>query len=318
MKLILGSGVDPNQDFEIYERLTKEKPGLFIFLGNIKFSKYFNPNDHQTQNIKELQEPNFLNFLNRFPALSIWNDADFKSYASAKGYLNKTELQNEYLHFFHEYASSSRWNRNGMYHSYELKKDKIKIQVILLDTSYFRSYPLVNTWKHFQLKSSRIDRDSNLLGREQWEWLESEFLKSYDIRLIAGGLKFNDSISTEMNWNDYPFEKLKLLNLLRKHKISGCIFLSGSTSDSGISKIEEEGLPDMYEMITGPLTHLSPSEEKTQNENITQSIQPNFGLIEISEKLKEVFLKLEIHSINEKISSVRVPLNSLQVLKFRR
>ncbi len=95
----------------------------------------------------------FAKLANEAHLLTIWDDHDF-GLNDADGRLPfKEESRRLFLEFAEEPSDSPRWKNNGIFSSYSFDQGKIKI--ILLDVRFNRS-------------------DADVLGEQQWTWLEHE------------------------------------------------------------------------------------------------------------------------------------------------
>jgi alkaline phosphatase D len=107
--------------------------------------------------------------------IGIWNEHDYGQNNGDKYYDFKDMMQDLYLDFVDEPRDSPRRKRAGIYESYILGEE-FKTKIILLDVRYHRdSYKDPGAW--------------DMLGKEQWEWLENEIMTSEaPFNLIFSGI----------------------------------------------------------------------------------------------------------------------------------
>ena len=180
-----------------------------------------------------------------------------------------------------------------------------KMQMILLDNRTFRSnlryyrgennddekffYPL----DYYPLELS----DSALLGEEQWKWLEGELKKPADIRIIGSGSQFGISFNGYEAWANFPHEQKRFLELIKKTKASGVLFITGDVHYGEISKLQSKDLYPIYDVTSSGIT--STWHFATPNENRIEGpiMENHFGLLTINWKQKDPAIKMEIWDV---------------------
>jgi alkaline phosphatase D len=93
-----------------------------------------------------------------------------------------------------------------------------------------------------------------LLGAEQWLWLEAELAKPADLRLICSGSQFSIEYNGYEAWANFPYEQKRMLELIKKARANGVIFLTGDVHYAEISKLEEPGLYPIYDVTASGIT----------------------------------------------------------------
>jgi alkaline phosphatase D len=82
------------------------------------------------------------------------------------------------------------------------------------------------------------DGTNDLLGEEQWIWLESELADSnVDFVLIGSSIQVlpTDKLTEEL-WGDYPVARMRLLSLIIRSKANNVVILSGDVHYAEVSK----------------------------------------------------------------------------------
>ncbi len=119
-----------------------------------------------------------------------------------------------------------RYKRDGIYTSYILRSKckKYSIKIFLLDIRTFRT-------------------SMDLLGKDQWEWLEKELKKSCaTINIIASGSQILANRKGEESWKGSACRH-KIINMLKCLKKYNTIFISGDPHYSSI--ISYDGFIDV-------------------------------------------------------------------------
>ena len=83
--------------------------------------------------------PGFMQVKNSIPHLAVWDDHDYGLDDGGADFHGKQEAQRIFLEFWKIPPSDPRHSRAGIYHAGTHGPPGQHIQVILLDTRYFRS-----------------------------------------------------------------------------------------------------------------------------------------------------------------------------------
>jgi alkaline phosphatase D len=208
----------------------------------------------------------------------------------------KDESKNLMLAFLDVPADAEVRDRRGVYQSYSIEDDGLKIKLILLDTRYFRDPIIVNPDK--KAHSYYLpDVAANFLGEEQWQWLEQELKQSdADVHLFGSGVPLIPLPKYE-KWGNFPSERKRFIKLIEDIKPARPIILSGDRHFAEFSKIELKDLKTpLYEFTSSGLTHtVNPDHTEENPFRIGELIvKKNFGLISISKAGKDISIKMQI------------------------
>lgn len=137
----------------------------------------------------------------------------------------------------------------GHYYSKDVAFNNLNIQVLVLDV---HSFSTNNSAGVFQ------PADATYFGETQWTWLETKLSEKADVRIITMGpaIFFTKSLYSDDNGiSAFPFEQQRLINLIRKTKANGCVFMSGD-SHAGLLFVSGPDTPyKMYNIHTPSLDH---------------------------------------------------------------
>lgn len=295
-----GSCLEQWNPQDIWKPIIDSKPDLFLWLGdNIYFDSYIAEEKKYYYNLltnrKEYKE---LKSIARM--LYTWDDHDYGVNDSGVEYEDKVNSQKIFLEAFEEKRDSPRWKRQGIYDSYYFGSKGKKIQVIMLDTRYFRS-ELKRDWrKIFGVKKNvpNTDKDATILGDEQWKWLETELEKEADLRFIVSSIQVVNNHHPFEKWGNFPKDRKKFFDLIVAKKAKRVIILSGDRHMSELS-VEKENLPyPIYDFTSSsfnkPFKFIKP--ENNPNRIGSAIVEENFGLIDIHWDALDPFLELKIIS----------------------
>lgn len=301
-KIAFGSCGWQDEQQPILALAAEQKPDAFIFLGD---NIYGDTDDMDTLQAKYNRWGAMAEFKRLDSATKIfatWDDHDFGRNDAGKWYPYKKESKEIFLKFFKEPAESDRRKHEGIYHTEYISSGDKTIQVILLDVRTFRNDLLLYDTSAKLPRESyfykpdyipHVSTDSTLLGTEQWQWLETELAKPADLRLICSGSQFSIEYNGYEAWANFPHEQKRMLELIKKTKANGVIFLTGDVHYAEISKLEESGVYPIYDVTASGIT--STWDFATLNKNRIEGpvMDNHFGLLTI-EWQEDPVIRMEI------------------------
>lgn len=193
----------------------------------------------------------------RAPLLATWDDHDFGWNDAGANYAQRTESQRLFLDFMDEPASSPRRQREGIYDAHVFGPPGRRVQIILLDTRYFRS--ALATGENNVVPSGgkyipHPDPGATMLGEAQWKWLGEQLRMPAEVRVIASSIQFLSEFSGAEAWANLPREKQRMLDLLHATRANGVVFISGDRHWAELSRLDRPGDYPLYDMTASALT----------------------------------------------------------------
>ena len=274
---------------------------LFVFMGD---NIYADTQDMTVMRAKydALKSSRFFRELRRkAPVLATWDDHDFGANDAGAEYPRRRESQREFLRWLDEPASSPRWKREGVYDARVFGPAGRRLQVVLLDTRYFRS-PLTRVARTAQktLGGAYVpgtDRSATMLGEAQWRWLEGQLKVPAELRVIVSSIQFVSEFSGAEAWANLPHEKQRMLDLLRATNAGGVLFLSGDRHWCELSRMEgPRGYP-LYDLTASAMTEKHPRGTPSENRyraNPTTYHDVNVGHLHIDWRASDPAITLRI------------------------
>ncbi len=329
IRITLGSCNKQYLSQSIWSTLTSEKSDLFLFLGDTIYAD----TDDMTRKKKIydnfFSSPDFSNFFKSTRVEAIWDDHDFShDDASGEAYPFRVAAQKVFLDAFQVPQDSARRKRAGIYDSWIQGASGREIQIILLDTRYFKSPLLTVRPTRDQMKRGitgkhppQNDEKLTMLGEKQWAWLEQQLLKPAKVRIIASGSQIVPYERRGECWGNFPHERRRLFKLIAETRASGVLFVSGDTHFSEISKTDE-GLYPFYDFTSSSLNQKN--EQRVQSFNSFRVKEmayalPNYGVIEIDWSKENPEISMTTKSSRGKTAfKLSVPLSELQFETQRR
>lgn len=307
-KIAFGSCGHQNNSLSIFNNVVAHQPDVFIFLGD---NIYGDTEDMDTLRAKYNRlgiKSSYQNLKENVEIIATWDDHDYGWNDAGRHYKFKEESKEIFLDFFEEPDTSKRRTHEGIYHSLEYEHHEKIIQVILLDGRTFRDDlkkyegEFKDDRKYFyklDYSPHPLSTQPTLLGDQQWQWLENELKKPADIRIIGSGTQFGIEFNGYEAWANFPNEQLKFLNLIKKTKANGVLFISGDVHYAEISKMEVSNLYPIYDITASGLS--STWHFATPNKNRIEGpvMENHFGLLSIDCASPSPTIKAEIWDINE-------------------
>jgi alkaline phosphatase D len=301
-KIAFGSCGHQDQPQPVLQLATSYKPDVFIFLGDNIYGDTDNM-DTLENKYKRWQAQPYFNVLTRTTKIyAIWDDHDYGRNDAGKYYPYKKQSKEIFLKYFKEPAESERRKHEGIYHTEYVRCGNKTVQIILLDVRTFRNDLLpyrkgdsLPRKEYFYTPDYKphTSADSTLLGSEQWKWLETQLNIPADLRLICSGSQFGIEYNGYEAWANFPHEQQKMLELIKKTKANGVIFLTGDVHYAEISRLQEPGLYPIYDITASGIT--STWDFATLNKNRIEGpvMDNHFGLLTIT-WVKDPLIRMEI------------------------
>src|SRR5262245_16051421 len=180
-RIAFGSCASQERPQPIWDAIVATKPELFLFLGN---SIYADTDSVEVLKAKYAQlaaVPGYQKLIQTCPLVyAVWDDHDYGTPDAGADFPNKAASQKAFLEFFREAGESPRRKREGVYVALQFGTEGRRVQIILLDTRYFRS-PLKRTANGLV---ANTDTNENILRPEQLQRLEETLRCRADSQLM--------------------------------------------------------------------------------------------------------------------------------------
>ena len=264
-RLLFGSCARQDRPLPIFAAILAQKPDLFVFLGD---NIYADTSDMQEMRAKYalLQaDAGFTQLRQNVPVFATWDDHDYGLNDAGSEYAQKAAAQQLFVDFWQDRADSPRRTRPGVYDVQYWGSAGRRIQLLLLDTRYFRG-PLQRT----ELRDGgpyqpTSDAAVPLLGEAQWKWLEDQLQQPADLRILATSIQCLPEAAGQECWANLPHEQQRLFDLLAKTQAKGVLLLSGDRHWAELSS-RVDGVPyPLYEVTSSSLNQPHPRGTPTVN-----------------------------------------------------
>jgi alkaline phosphatase D len=321
-RIAFGSCADQKLPQPIWDTVLADKPDLVIFGGD---NVYASDVPFSLANLhKAYAAASAIPALQRLRAavsqFAIWDDHDYGVNDGGAEFAHKQDAKRAFLDYWQAPATDGRRTREGIYDSQVIGPPGQRVQIIGLDTRWFRS-PLKVTDERGKPGKERYLPDADpaktLLGEAQWRWLGEQLRQPADVRLIVSGIQVVVDGHGWERWGNFPLERQRLVNLIRDTRAGGVIFLSG---DRHIGALYREGSATplstpyaLYEMTSSGITHpWKTASEAGPNRIGDLFTELHFGSVDIDWQARSVRLSLK-DLLGAERRSQRVELAELQV-----
>ena len=293
-KIAFGSCLDQDDPQPIWNSLYEENIDSFVFLGDNVYGDIPSGKLNKMHEAYKLQAEMIPSWLFKKNVEVIWDDHDFGENDGGASYPLKQEAQKLYLDFWKIPIDDIRHKREGIYTNKIININGFKINLILLDTRYFRSgLKQTKGVKPVYLKNEELN--ATILGYKQWSWLMEVIKIKTDLTIIATSIQLLATEHRFEKWSNFPADHLKLKNLL-KSQSRPILVISGDRHQGAIYKDE-----NIYEITSSSLNKTISSilgRPKEADKYMLGEMfsGENYGLITVDTDKK--LIDLEIKDIN--------------------
>ncbi len=262
-----------------WETIGSHRPAAWLWLGDNVYADSPDTAVIAAAYDRQKQDPNYRAFRKGVKHIyGIWDDHDYGKNDAGKEWPIRAESRNLMLRFLDVPRSNPVWTREGGYQSYTIGEGEQRIKIILLDTRYFRDafYPGTDGQRY------GANPSGDILGEEQWTWLEQELRDSEAaVHLIGSSIQVLSAQHPYEKWANFPAARERLLDLIRTSDPGLPLLLSGDRHVAELSRIELGGL-ELYDFTASGLTHAYESAEERNDLRVSPLIgQTNFGLLTV-------------------------------------
>ena len=316
-RIAFGSCADQKLPQPIWDTVLADKPDLVIFGGD---NVYASDPPFSLANLRQAYVaagaiPALQRLRAAVPHYAIWDDHDYGVNDGGMEFPHKHDAKQAFLDYWKAPAGDIRRSRDGIYDSQVVGPPGQRVQIIGLDTRWFRS-PLKLTDERGKPGRERYLPDSNpaktLLGEAQWRWLGEQLRQPADLRLIVSGIQVIVDGHGWEHWGNFPLERQRLVNLILDTRAGGVVFLSGDRHIGALYR-EASAMPyPFYEMTSSGITHpWKNASEAGPNRLGELFTELHFGSIDIDWPARSVRLSLKDVAGAERRSQ-RIELAELQ------
>ena len=294
-RVVFGSCADDDKpEHPVWAAMLAADPDLSIMLGDNVYadSRRFTATPSvelmQAEYAKLAASQGFSALRAAAPMLATWDDHDYGLNDGGKEFEFKQQAQRVFADFWQLAADDPRRSRAGVYKAEWLEVGARDIQVVLLDTRFFRDEQRT---KRVSISCPVANYETNpsgsVLGAQQWQWLEQELAKPADLRLIVSSIQVIPRQHCFEKWANFPADRARLLDALAGANGGKVVVLSGDRHLGEISALPgTAGSEALIEVTSSPLSARSGFGEGEVNDyrvSADSLRESQFGVLELND-----------------------------------
>ena len=327
-RIAFGSCAHQDKPQPIWDAVQALKPQLFLMIGDSVYHDVIVDKNARDETLpqkyaKARSVPGFQKLLKQCALLGTWDDHDYGLNDAGAEYAHKKEAQQAFLDYLGVPADSPRRKQEGIYHAQLFGPPQQRLQIILLDTRYFRG-PLKKRAKSIPREGPydpSSDQTSSMLGEPQWQWLADQLKVPAKVRILASSIQVVAQDHHHEKWMNLPHERERLFKVIRDTQAAGLVCLSGDRHLAEVSMMDAGiGYP-LYDLTSSGLTQAFKSWrplETNRHRVATMNWGNNFGVVEIDWQATDPLIRLQIRDEDGAITiQEKVRLSTLQPGKLK-
>ncbi len=296
-ELLFGSCIKQEQPMPLLKTIVAERPELLLMLGD---NIYGDTDDMQIMSAKYAQlrsNEHFAKLLDLGPVLATWDDHDYGVNDGGAAYAKRDASQQLFVDFWGDTADSPRRKRPGVYDAAIIGPPGKRVQIILLDTRYFRGPLQTGPRRTGGPYVPADDATITMLGEPQWKWLEEQLHQPAEIRIVVSSIQCVATAAGQETWSNLPHERRRFFELLKETKANGVVVISGDRHWSELSVEKELGPYPIYDLTSSSINQVHPRGTPTENAKRdlpTTYHRENYGALRIQWDSPDPQLALQI------------------------
>ncbi|MFQ5533369.1 MAG: alkaline phosphatase D family protein [Sphingomonadales bacterium] len=325
-RIAFGSCADEVLPQPIWSTIAKSDPDLFLFIGDNVYADIYKGRWVDGPNLEAIEyayktlgaRRDFRAFRQKVPMMVTWDDHDYGFNDAGAEFPLKAKSKDLMLDFFEVPEDAAVRGHDGVYNAAIFGPEGQRVQIILLDTRWFRSTLKPTDEMGAPGKERYLPEDDpskTMLGDEQWAWLEEQLGKPAELRLLVSSIQVIADGHGWERWGNLPRERERLYQLIRETGAENVILLSGDRHIGGFYRLEGVSDYPLYEFTSSSINKsfaMGATVPEYGPHQMGHLYGPeNFGLISVD--WGDQILNLELKNIAGK--TVRAVTMSLDDLK---
>ncbi|KCZ85399.1 alkaline phosphatase-like protein [Hyphomonas adhaerens MHS-3] len=307
-RILVGSCLDEEKgDSESLRSVAATPADLFLMIGdNVYGDKDGNAYRTGDADLTELREsfsdlaarPDFQAVRASHPMMVAWDDHDYGLNDGGKHFAFRRQSERIHERFWGlRNQDVGAWP--GTYYARTFGPEGQRTQIIMLDTRFFRS-DLTDTDDSSVKGQERYmpssDPNQDMLGNDQWTWLENELQKPADLRLIVSSVQVMPDVHGWEAWSRLPAERTRLYSLINETGANGVVFVSGDRHAGYLYRADDLLPYPVYEITASSfnVSYGDTTDEMDAAQIGEGYAKPNFGSLDIN--WNEGSVTLSIHA----------------------
>ena len=287
-RIALGSCSEETAPIPILAAVAAFRPDLFLYVGDNVYGDAVS-GDMKLPELRKAyadlsMNAHFSAFNMAFPILATWDDHDYGLNDAGADFPAREVSERVFETFWRDAALGG--GRPGVYGARTYGPPGYRVQVILLDTRFFRSaLRRSETPNASGYRPYLADRDpaKTMLGEAQWAWLADELKKPAEIRLVASSIQVLADGHPFERWGTLPRERDRLERTIARSGARGVVLLSGDRHVGALYRRSTSVPYPLHELTASSLNLATPraSPEASVGQIGAVVTAANFGAVEI-------------------------------------
>lgn len=223
--VVFGSCLDQTRPHPILDDVVAVRPDLVVMLGDNIYADAGNETDLERAYAGLADSPAFQRMSAAAPILAAWDDHDYGRNDAGKEFELKEASKRIMLDFFGEPSGSKRRQRPGNYDAVVVGPQGQRVQLLLLDTRWFRDPLRVGGSSRRYIPHDEVGL--TVLGEAQWTWLEAQLRLPADLRFLVTGIQLEVDEHPFESWGLFPAERRRMFDLIASTRAGGVVVVSG-------------------------------------------------------------------------------------------
>ncbi len=277
----------------LWNPIRATEPDLWVWLGD---NIYADTEDMATMELmyaRQRRRSGYRALRRDTRVIGTWDDHDYGANDAGRTYPRRESSQQLLLDFLGVPDDSPRRQRRGVYSAHTFGPPGQRVKVLLLDTRYHRDPLTPDTTSEQRYLPNET---GDILGEEQWAWLEQELRTSdAQIHLIGTSIQAIPAEHAWEKWANFPQARDRLFEVIRRSGAPGVLLLSGDRHHAELSRLEGRVGYPLYELTASGLTHHAPPHEEPNRHRLGSIVTAlNFGLLTVDWDADPVRIRLEV------------------------
>ena len=249
-----GSCAKQDRPVPIWDAINAARCDAFVLLGDNIYADTSDPAVFRKKYALLAAMPGFAKLRQTTPLFVTWDDHDYGTNDGGADFPGAEVAQKEFCDFFQVPANSPLRAAPGVYDCVTLGPVGKRVQLILLDTRAFRS-PFKKDPANPKGTIPNPDPDATVLGEGQWAWFERRLREPAELRVVVSSIQLIANEHGSEKWDNFPKERARFLELLRRTQATGVIVISGDRHLAELSALTPaDGVPyPLYDLTTSGL-----------------------------------------------------------------
>jgi alkaline phosphatase D len=318
LRIGVASCCDQNKPQGLWDAVLAEAPEHMVFAGdNVYASRQpFDIAELRAAYAQQGRVENFRRLRERVAHSAIWDDHDYGLNDGGVEFVDKQISKEAFLDFWQVPAADERRSRGGLHHARWVQQGERRVQLIVLDTRWWRSALKPTDQRGAPGKERYLpdpDPVKTLLGQEQWAWLAQRLREPADGHVVVSSIQVLAEGHGYERWLNLPLERERLFRTVRESRARGVVLVSGDRHIGGLYHHPglEAGYP-LWELTSSGVTHpWTTADEPGPNRVGPLVRERHWGLVSFDFKAAQVTLSLR-GAANQVLHERSLPLAALQ------